>query len=121
MNMSRNMILPAAVRFQSGLLANVSQLNDVLGKDAGKYSEAQVELIKKAGQLIQDLHGACDQLESLHDKAESGKTQMVNARMFAEKVVPSMEHLAGVCGALEMLVDDADWPLPKFSELLFTR
>jgi len=121
MNMSRNMILPAAVRFQSGLLANVSQLNDVLGKDAGKYSEAQVELIKKAGQLIQDLHGACDQLESLHDEAESGKTQMVNARMFAEKVVPSMEHLAGVCGALEMLVDDADWPLPKFSELLFTR
>ncbi len=121
MNMSRNMILPAAVRFQNGLLTNVGQLSEVLGKESGKYSEAQVQLIKKAGQLIQDLHVGCNKLEAVHDKAESGKTLMANAQMFAEQVVPNMDLVADVCSQLETLVDDADWPLPKFSELLFTR
>jgi glutamine synthetase type III len=32
-----------------------------------------------------------------------------------------MEKVAEICSNLETVVDDADWPLPKFSELLFTR
>ena len=121
LNMSRNSILPAAVRFQNGLLNNVGQLNQVLGKDASKYSGAQVALIKGAGALIQDLHAACEEMEAIHDKAESGKSALITARAFAEKVVPSMDKVAEICANLETVVDDADWPLPKFSELLFTR
>ena len=84
-----------------------------LEKSQGKYSEAQVQLIKKAGQLIQDLHVGCNKLEAVHDKAESGKTLMANAQMFAEQVVPNMDLVADVCSQLETLVDDADWPLPN--------
>jgi len=32
-----------------------------------------------------------------------------------------LDAAAEICAKLESLVDDAEWPLPKFSELLFTR
>jgi len=71
--------------------------------------------------LIQSLHAACGEMEATHNKAESGKSALLTARAFAEKLVPSMEKVAEICANLETVVDDADWPLPKFSELLFTR
>ena len=114
-------MLPAAIRYQNGLLANVEQLNSVLGKQAAKFSGAQIEMVKEAGQLIQDLHAATANMEAIHDKAESAKDALASAKAFAEKVVPSMDAAAEICAKLESLVDDAEWPLPKFSELLFTR
>ena len=121
LGMCKNSVLPAAIRYQNGLLSNVEQLNSVLGKQAAKFSGAQIEMVKEAGQLIQDLYAATANMEAIHDKAESAKDALASAKAFSEKVVPSMDVAAEICAKLESLVDDAEWPLPKFSELLFTR
>jgi glutamine synthetase len=121
LDMSRSTILPAAIRFQSGLLTNVEQLTSVLGKDASKFSVAQMDMIKSAGTVIQSLHMAATKMEEVHDKAEGAKTALAKARDYAEKVVPCMEKVSSHCAELELMVDDAQWPLPKFAELLFTR
>lgn len=121
MTMSNNVILPAAIRFQNGLLTNVEKLIVVLGKDAGKWSKAQLEMIKKAGQLIQDLYNQSGEMDSLYEEAEKQSDAQKKARMYAERVMPAMEDMGAICSAVEELVDDADWPLPKFHELLFTR
>ena len=121
LGMCKNSILPAAIRYQNGLLSNVQQLSAVLGKQAGDFSGAQIDMIKQAGQLIQDLHASAAEMEAIHDKAESAKDAMATAKLFADEVVPSMDKVADICGKLESLVDDGEWPLPKFSELLFTR
>jgi glutamine synthetase len=71
--------------------------------------------------VIQNLHIAAAKMEEIHDKAEGAKTALAKARDYAEKVVPCMETVAGCCAELELMVDDAQWPLPKFTELLFTR
>jgi glutamine synthetase len=92
-----------------------------LGKQAGDFSGAQIDMIKQAGQLIQDLHASAAEMEAVHDKAESAKDALATAKLFADEVVPSMDKVADICGKLESLVDDGEWPLPKFSELLFTR
>ena len=97
------------------------QLNSVLGKQAEGFTGAQLDMIKKAGHLIQDLHAAAENMEAIHDKAEGAKNALASAKAFAEKLVPSMEQVADICGQLESVVDDGEWPLPKFSELLFTR
>lgn len=121
LDMSRSTILPAAIRFQSGLLTNVEQLTSVLGKDASKFSVAQMDMIKSAGTVIQSLHMSAAKMEEVHDKAEGAKTALAKARDYAEKVVPCMEKVSSHCAELELMVDDAQWPLPKFAELLFTR
>jgi len=60
-------------------------------------------------------------MEAIHEKAESAKNPLESAKTFADKLVPSMDAASNICAKLESLVADADWPLPKFSELLFTR
>jgi glutamine synthetase len=121
LDMSRSTILPAAIRYQSGLLSNVEQLNNVMGKAASKFSSAQLDMIKSAGTAIQALHLTALKMEEVHDKAEGAKSALAKARDYAEMVVPCMEAVAEQCAELEMMVDDSQWPLPKFTELLFTR
>jgi glutamine synthetase len=38
---------------------------------------------------------------------------------FKEKVIPAQEALREAADALEALVGDCYWPLPKYRELLF--
>jgi glutamine synthetase len=121
LDMARSTIMPAAIRFQSGLLTNVEQLTTVLGKEASKFSVAQMDMIKSAGAVIQGLHSAAAKMEEVHDKAEGANNALSKAREYAEKVVPCMDEVADQCAKLELMVDDAQWPLPKFTELLFTR
>ena len=42
LGMCKNSVLPAAIRYQNGLLANVEQLNSVLGKQAAKFSGSKL-------------------------------------------------------------------------------
>ena len=99
----------------------MEQLNTVLGKEASKFSAAQMSMIQSAGSVIQELHSVSAKMEEVHDRAEGAKNALEKARAYAEKVVPCMEAVADCCAQLELMVDDAQWPLPKFTELLFTR
>ena len=82
---------------------------------------AQRTLLRHVGKLIQALHAGADELERIHDAAESQDTVLGKAKSYAHEVMPQVEVLAAICSELEQAVDDALWPLPKFAELLFTR
>jgi glutamine synthetase len=41
------------------------------------------------------------------------------AKVYCELVAPKMEEMRQRVDALECLVEDARWPLPKYRELLF--
>lgn len=121
LDLARNRILPAVLRHQNGLLENVSKLREVLGAEADAMSGAQIAMIKEAGALVQRIHTLSDELEAKHDAVEAADNAMARAEGFAQDLLPLMDELGECCSALESIVDDAVWPLPKFGELLFTR
>lgn len=121
LDLARNRILPAVLRHQNGLLENVSKLREVLGSEADAMSGAQIAMIKEAGALVQRIHTLSDELEAKHDAVEAAESAMARAEGFAQDLLPLMDELGECCSALESIVDDAVWPLPKFGELLFTR
>lgn len=121
LQIARGSILPAAMDYQSEILVNVQGLQDVLGKESGNYTGAQLELIKQAGDLIQQVHAESNQLQKVSNALDSVVSVSEKARGYAEDVLPLMESLGDTCSKLELTVDDALWPLPKFTELLFTR
>ena len=85
------------------------------------YGGAQLVLVKQAGALIQQIHRESLELDSIHDALEKLESASEKAKGYAEKMFPCMEALGATCAQLEVTVDDALWPLPKFTELLFTR
>jgi glutamine synthetase len=121
LQIARGSILPAAMDYQSEILVNVQGLQDVLGKESGNYTGAQLDLIKQAGDLIQQVHAESNQLQKASNALDSVVSVSEKARGYAEDVLPLMESLGDTCSKLELTVDDALWPLPKFTELLFTR
>ena len=50
---------------------------------------------------------------------ENGAELLQHAKFYEQKVIPAMNDVRKVADELELIVDDALWPLPKFREMLY--
>ena len=55
------------------------------------------------------------------EKAEKLKVPLKQAKAYADKVKPNFDTIRGGLDALETIIDDQDWPLPKYREMLFIK
>lgn len=102
LNMSKTMILPAALKYLERL-GNVSTL-----LISAKIKTSVSDKFKLVSGLVNDLIAANNALEKL--LAQNAPT---------EKTIAAMKDVRKVADKLEVEVDDDLWPLPKYSELLF--
>lgn len=63
-----------------------------------------------------------DELTSVFEHAEhhAGSPQE-HAKTYRDKVVPAIVKLRELADGLETMVDDAEWPLPRYREMLFLQ
>jgi glutamine synthetase len=78
-------------------------------------------VLQQCSELVQDLHQHARALAAEQDRAEAAPELLERAHLYSRSVMPQLEELGRTCASLESVVDDAVWPLPKFTELLFTR
>lgn len=120
--MVQNFIIPASVNYQNKLIQNIQGLVSVLGEKAGKSAaSAQIELLtrvtdhtNKMKQLSDDMlvaRKAANKIEDMEDKALS----------YCDTVKVYFDQIRYHADKLELLLDDEEWRLPKFREMLFTR
>ncbi|MDL2210015.1 glutamine synthetase III [Desulfovibrio sp. OttesenSCG-928-O18] len=117
LDMGRTIILPAVFAYQRDLAATVQALAASVGEDAAKNQKKLLQLISRhAASLITALDG----LESALTKAAKHKHAPEKvAKACRDTIVPAMRACREEADALEVLVDDALWPLPKYRELLW--
>jgi len=104
LQVARTMILPAAIQYQGDVVSTLLQLKEVGIADG---AAAQKALVSKVGKLLESATASCDKLEKA---IAAGKTAAC---------LDSMLSLRAAVDELEVTVDDAIWPLPKYGELLF--
>jgi glutamine synthetase len=104
-SIARTMVLPAAARHVTMLRA--------AGLD---------ELQSEASGLTADLIGAIKRLEEAN-RAENHPEEdpLEHARYTHDTLQPAMEAVRTAADALERVVADDLWPLPKYSEILFIK
>lgn len=112
-----NVIVPAAVNYQSKLIENVKGLKDI-GMDAGTY-EAQLDFIKQISGHLNFIKTNVDAMVEERKKANKLEDIREKSIAYDEKVKSYFDPIRYHVDKLELLVDDAEWPLPKFRELLF--
>jgi len=121
-DMVRNHVLPAAQRYQSILLDNVLKLNDVFGKAGAEAVTAEdKDMIRKIGECNSTILRLVDEMTDARAKANHVDDERERAVMFHDTIVPMMEEIREKVDALEMIVDDELWTLPKYREMLFIR
>ncbi|MFM7359347.1 MAG: glutamine synthetase III [Sediminibacterium sp.] len=115
-----NHILPAAIRYQNELLANVNGL-----KAAGLGSEAyqsQLDILTAVSKHIQVIHQQVDQMVEARKKANAIENARDKAIAYDKDIkAVYFDEIRYHVDKLEHLVDDDLWTLPKYREMLFIR
>ena len=119
-DLARNHVVPAANKYLKLLLDNVTQMQQVF---AGDELEQRTKQDKGVIRRITDhLSAIIEHVDSMtvkrHDAAMQ-TTERAKAVAYHDNVFTEMEEIRRHVDALEMIVDDELWPLPKYRELLF--
>jgi len=113
-------VLPAAIRYQNMLANNIKGLKDA-GLDETAYNnQKQIlqkisEHINKTSDLVEKMIEArkiCNNMDNTRTKAIAYQSQVKDA--FFDEIRYHVDKL-------ELLVDDREWYLPKYREMLFLR
>ena len=114
-----NVIIPAAINYQSALVENVKGLKDI-GLKADTYA-VQLDIINKLAEHINFIKTNVDQMVEARKKANIIEDTREKAIAYDETVKSFFQPIRYHVDKLEQLVDDRLWPLPKFRELLFIK
>ncbi len=113
-------ILPSAIRYQTLLANNISGLKAAGLNDSAFSNQKQIlekisEHINKASDLVEKMIQARKKCNSLIDTREKAIAYQSTVKdSFFDQVRYHVDKL-------ELLVDDNEWHLPKYRELLFLR
>jgi glutamine synthetase len=109
------MVLPGSYAYL-GVLADAS----AKAKTAGITVVPQVAAANEVGKLITELHksgaalhAAVDKAELLHHDAER------QAAFLTSRGADAMAKVRSASDALELVIGDEYWPLPRYREMLF--
>ena len=119
-DISRNHVIPTAIKYQNTLIENVSGLKTIFGDDFKKHAKEQIDLIEKISHHIAEINSKVEEMIEQRKKANKLEGQK-SADAYCKKVKPYFEEIRYHCDKLEMMVDDELWPLAKYRELLFTK
>ena len=118
-DMCLNHVIPAAVRYQNVLIENVKGVKDIFGADYMTYCSSEIETLKKISILMNNVSADVDALVEARKKANRIEEIAQRAKVYSRDVKNMMDKVRQSVDALEMLIDDEMWPLPKYRELLF--
>ena len=114
-----NVIIPAAISYQSKLVQNVKGLKDI-GLKETSYT-AQLDIITKISEHVNFIKSNVEDMITERKKANVIEDMREKAMAYDEKVKTFFDPIRYHVDKLEQLIDDELWPLPKFRELLFVK
>jgi glutamine synthetase len=114
-----NVIIPAALTYQSKLVENVRGLKEI-GLDKETYA-AQLDIITQISGHVNAIKSNIGEMVNARKKANTIEDIREKAIEYDEKVKSFFQPIRYHVDKLEQLVDDSLWPLPKFRELLFIK
>ena len=116
-DLALNHIIPTAIAYQNKLITNVKGLNDIGLKASGTVTD----LINQITTYIDSINTHVDAMVEDRKEANNVEDARERAILYCDKVRAHFEHIRYAVDKLELIVDDEDWPLVKYREMLFIR
>jgi glutamine synthetase len=112
LRLARTQVYPVVMAYLDNLARSLKS-QEALGIGADR------SLVDQLVALNQQLVGQCAGLEqALQNPPHGIEAHMAHC---AQTLLPTMLSIREAVDGLELLVDDADWPLPSYQEMLFMR
>ena len=120
-DLSKNHVIPTAIKYQNTLIENVKGLKEIFGKEFETIGKEQIAIIKEISSHITLINSKVEEMINERKIANEIIDLEAAAVAYCEKVKPYFEIIRYHCDKLELIVDDELWSLAKYRELLFTR
>ncbi len=121
-DLSMNHIIPVATSYQSTLLKNVERMRNVLPtQEADELNARNLKLIKDIARRTASIESQVEELVAARKVANKIEDEHAKAIAYHDTIAPMFDTIRRQIDKLELVVDDALWPLPKYRELLFIR
>jgi glutamine synthetase len=120
-DISKNHVIPTAIRYQNTLIENVKGLKDIFGNEFESIAKEQIGLIKEISLHIEGINAKVEEMRNERKKANMLNDAQKTAEAYCNKVKPYFDVIRNHCDKLELLVDNELWTLTKYRELLFTK
>ena len=114
--MAINHIIPAAIAYKASLLKEVSLFEKVYDDMEGCATE--LAILDDITRYVEEVRQRARQVEDARVEADTIEDAYARARAFSD-IANMLFALRKPIDALEEVVDDKLWPLPKYRELLF--
>jgi glutamine synthetase len=120
-DISKNHVIPTAIKYQNTLIENVKGLKDIFGSEFESIAKEQIVLIKEISGHIEGINSKVAEMTEERKKANALVDVQVKADDYCNKVKPYFEVIRSHCDKLELLVDNELWTLTKYRELLLMK
>jgi len=115
-----NHVLPAAKRYQTMLLQNVLAVKQVFSADeTASLNAMDYSIIKQIEQHSGAILEGVERMTEARHQANRQPDERSKAIAYHDNVLPLMAQIRDHADALELIVDDEMWTLPKYRELMF--
>ena len=114
--MAINHIIPAALRYKSELLKELSLNKEVFGSTDG--CKFELDTVKLISARIDEIQSRVRDMKENRKKANAIEDEYEKALAYHE-IAESLTAIRKPIDKLEEVVDNSLWPLPKYRELLF--
>ena len=121
-DLSMNHIIPVATRYQSQLLQNIAGMAAVFPAEAAdRLSARNKSIVEEIAERTSSIERGVEDLVNARKRANKIDDEHGKAIAYHDNVEPKLDDIRYQIDKLELIVDDALWPLPKYRELLFIR
>jgi len=121
-DLSMNHIIPVATSYQSALLKNVERMTAAFpAEKAAALNARNLKLIEEIAQRTATIETKVEELVAARKVANKIEDEHAKAIAYHDTIAPMFDVIRRQIDKLELIVDDALWPLPKYRELLFIR
>jgi glutamine synthetase len=116
-DLAMNHIIPTAINYQSKLIANANGLKG-LGVDNKTVVQTIKEISEHIDTIKKGVRAMVDERKRINKIADTHKRAIAYCDDVKEKY---FDMIREAVDELELLVDNEDWPLVKYREMLFLR
>ena len=115
-SLGRSVILPASLRWLKDMAELAATTHALAEPGTPLPEEVYYKILRRH---VSCLMAALDDLDSTHERLDAMEGALVRAEAARDELIPLMAACRAHADALETMVDDDRWPLPKYNELLW--
>ena len=118
-DLSINHVVSTALSYQTKLVENVTGQKEI-GIDP-KFFTPTIQMIKSISKYTSDIVTLQEEMTEARKEANNKEDIEERAKIYSEKVKTYFEKIRYAVDKLELIVDDNDWPLVKYREMLLIK